>query len=369
VTTGQWSTAKLSQARSGISAAVVGGTLYLAGGSTGSSGSDQQPSAAVDIYDASSGAWKTAQLSVPRESAVPVVVGGRYVIFAGGYTPTSEVTVSPGGAVDVIDTQTGVWMTDQVPTGELFDGQGVAVGGRAYFVSSGDGGPGTLLVYDPATRTWAQQGLPASEFADYVKVLGRKLLISGSGSTIEVVDTKTGLATYAPLPAGGVGPVAAMRDRVVYLGGGNAGRGGPDLDVYTDPALIAGVSADFRRIPIAGTITPRQRGSVSVSVRAAANTALQGPVTVSVYASTSPTLDDHAMLLGTVTVQSTSRRKGGVMRVDVPVQVPATIGGGPFYVVSSVEINGAATVASTRRPILRLPAPKHPARPHPGARQ
>ncbi|MBL0340047.1 MAG: hypothetical protein IPP71_03505 [Bacteroidetes bacterium] len=70
--TGLWTTANLSVARSGLSATTVGTKAFFAGGG-----------AVVDIYDNSTGLWTTANLSVARADLSATAVGTK-VFFAGG---------------------------------------------------------------------------------------------------------------------------------------------------------------------------------------------------------------------------------------------------------------------------------------------
>jgi kelch-like protein 20 len=81
--TGRWSTAKLSQARSGLAAVSVGNVALFAGGAyddrRGSHGSD-----VVDIYDTGTGQWSTTALAGARANLAATAVGDT-ALFAGGY--------------------------------------------------------------------------------------------------------------------------------------------------------------------------------------------------------------------------------------------------------------------------------------------
>ena len=78
-TTGAWSTAQLSVARYLVAAASVGNLALFAGGWI----ADGDYSAVVDVYNGGTGAWSTAQLSEGREGLAAVSVGN-VALFAGG---------------------------------------------------------------------------------------------------------------------------------------------------------------------------------------------------------------------------------------------------------------------------------------------
>ena len=108
VSTGAWSTATLSQRRQMPACASVGNKVIFAGGYTYSgnrSGSD-----VVDIYDIDSDEWSTATLSQARWNFQAAVLGN-LVFFGGGavdrgYRPTLCTDV-----VDVYNASTGEWST------------------------------------------------------------------------------------------------------------------------------------------------------------------------------------------------------------------------------------------------------------------
>lgn len=375
---GQWSTARLSAPRLGIAAAVLGDRLYLAGGGTAGQGSSGDvASAAVDIFDASTGAWSTAALSVARQSPASAVAGARYVIFAGGYTRDSASYDAAAQRLDVYDAVSGTWSTDQLPdAAQTFGLQAIGIGGRAYFASSGSGAEGTLAVYDPAARAWAVDTLPPNGSNYSIAPLGRNLLVYNNDASIEVFDTKTGRATFAAAPAGVVGPPAVTTaGRAAFLAwpSDSNAQAKLEMDVYTDPAFTPSITASFARTPAANTIAHGGSDTVSVNVQAAANTSLSGPITVTVYASPHPVVEGYALPLGTVTVQPTHTRRGASQVIDVPVQIPVWKRGGPYYLVASVTMTGARAVIASDRPILHLPTSpvttktktKHAARAHP----
>jgi hypothetical protein len=137
----RWSTARLSQARSGLVAASVGTRALFASGAVDSGGPNARPSDVVDIYDAATGQWSTARLSQPRLSPAAAVVGTR-VLFAGGLVgwwggPDARAS----DVVDIYDSATGQWSTahlSQARTGLV----SAVVGGQVLFAGGGIGPDG-----------------------------------------------------------------------------------------------------------------------------------------------------------------------------------------------------------------------------------
>ncbi len=99
--TGQWSTATLSQARYWPRRDDGGHQGHLRRRITVTSGYSN----VVDIYDASTGQWSTATLSQAREYLAATTVGTK-AIFAGGYSSSGYSNV-----VDIYDASTGQWST------------------------------------------------------------------------------------------------------------------------------------------------------------------------------------------------------------------------------------------------------------------
>jgi hypothetical protein len=100
--TGNWSTAELSQARIGIAAATLGDLVFFAGGSYG----ERNASDRVDIYNNATNAWSTITLSDARSYLEATVVGDK-VYFAGGISPSVTSHAYPSKRIDVFDRASG----------------------------------------------------------------------------------------------------------------------------------------------------------------------------------------------------------------------------------------------------------------------
>ena len=151
--TGRWSTANLSQARFDINVAVVGHTAIFAGGNTSTRAGDVLTSDVVDIYDADTGRWSTARLSQARND-IAVATVGNLAIFAGG---DLYPTVTAYNNVDIYNADTGQWSTATLPQAQ----GGLAattVGKLAMFA----GGFSDLVdIYNATTNQWSTANLNA----------------------------------------------------------------------------------------------------------------------------------------------------------------------------------------------------------------
>jgi len=138
--TGQWSTAALSQARAWLAATTVGNKALFAGGGSYYDG-DYHRSNVVDIYDADTGQWSTATLSQARGflhlSAATI---GPYAIFAGGRVSGSKNMGVTSDVVDIYNADTGQWSTAALSL-TRYGISATTVGGMALFAGgySGDG--------------------------------------------------------------------------------------------------------------------------------------------------------------------------------------------------------------------------------------
>jgi N-acetylneuraminic acid mutarotase len=222
--TGQWSTAKLSQPRAYVATAVVGHKVLFAGGvSYSSPGGASAPLDTVDIYDADANTWSVARLSVPRLGTEAAVVGDQ-VIFAGGY----DYVHGPSRAVDIYNASTGQWSTSKLPRGGLtvnvsnvpINVTPTVVGTKALF-----GDQNSVKIYDTATGQWSQKNL--SQFRDHYAMVtvGNKVLFAGgtlntpdpisrqnvATDVVDVFDAATDAWSVTHLPR----PTSAPRGVVV----------------------------------------------------------------------------------------------------------------------------------------------------------
>jgi hypothetical protein len=124
--------------------------------------------------------------------------------------------------------------------------------------------------------------------------------------------------------------------------GGNQAQPGEEVpsnvvDLFTDPSL-------------AGNIAKKPRGSyISVTLSNPGTSALLGPDTVAIYASTHRTLDGSAVLLGIERVRRTLVA-GNSEQVSVPFSLPADLPAGQYHLITAAGPRGQLVqFASTRR--------------------
>jgi len=102
--TNTWSIDSLSEARSSMGHAVWGDKAYFAGGFKGGITGSEETSNRVDIYDASTDTWSTAELAQARAKIAGVASNGK-IYFAGGVTETNTTSA----LIDVYDAATESW--------------------------------------------------------------------------------------------------------------------------------------------------------------------------------------------------------------------------------------------------------------------
>jgi hypothetical protein len=116
VSNNTWSVAHLSKGRESICAVVVGNKVIFAGGTYFTKNSlvtnpVANASDAVDIYDAATNTWSVAKLSVARTDISAVVIGNNVYFASGsGYGNTTDNL----NIVDVYNSSTSAWSTSSL---------------------------------------------------------------------------------------------------------------------------------------------------------------------------------------------------------------------------------------------------------------
>jgi hypothetical protein len=208
-TTNAWSTAQLSVPRSYIATAVLGSKIFFAGGYTSGN-----PSSRVDIYDAATGLWSTKDLSVGRGDMVAAAAGNK-ILFAGGVSGFFQYS----NQVDIYDGSTDAWTTsylsNRTPTGTV-GMAATAVGNEIYIAGEGsdwdawDFGSisSTINIYDVTTNTWSTSDLALARGFMAAIVVGNKIYRAGGlykqpedpfTNQVEIRDVNTGSITFGCL--------------------------------------------------------------------------------------------------------------------------------------------------------------------------
>lgn len=212
--------------RYGAAIASVGTKILFAGG--GDPIGDIQTSV-VNIYDASSESWSTAQLSVARAGLAAAAVGNK-VLFAGGFG-------YPGGSdwgyftrVDIYDDHDHSWSTATLSQARM-DISGISAGNKVYF--AGGRIDGTALksidIYDQTTGSWSVSSLeqPRTSMASIegggkifwaggAKVLGPEWSYNDN---VEILDLSTGVTSLeCMIPRLGFNAVKRGDDIIFFTG-------------------------------------------------------------------------------------------------------------------------------------------------------
>lgn len=240
---GTWTAAAvLPQARTEVSVATDGASIYLAGGFR-QVGSGVDAPREVFRYDPVSDRWTTPTL-LPQgvnHAGMAFVAGRLFVV--GGFQGTS---FTPTSAVRIWNPATGSWTGAAplpTPRGALAvvvrDGRIHAIGGNAPNAGALDpdehspaldgSSVGTHEVYDPGTNTWTRLApmptgrnhLAAAVVDGRIHAVGGRVGNSFTLTVHEVFDPSTGVwVSGPPIPTGRSGIAAAALDGRLYVFGG-----------------------------------------------------------------------------------------------------------------------------------------------------
>jgi len=209
ISTNSWSTAELSQPRTGVTTVVLGNKIFLGGGWAG-----RDPSSRVDIYDAVTNTWSTAELSMARGNMCAAAAGNK-VLFAGGANGFFKYSTT----VDIYDAVTNTWsassLTGRTPTGTV-GMTATSIGDKIYFAGEGsdwfawDFGSisSTINIYDVSTNTWSLSDLSIARGFMAGIAVGTKIYWAGGLYTqpddaftnlVEIRDANTGSSTFSCL--------------------------------------------------------------------------------------------------------------------------------------------------------------------------
>jgi kelch-like protein 20 len=166
--TNTWSTAELSEARYGIAAASIANKIIFAGGYGSNNASNR-----IDIYDVMANTWSTASLSEPRSNAVVATVGNK-LLFAGGYSNSGQ-----SAKVDIYDATTNSWSVANLSQHRQIS-SAVTLGNKVLFFTSyyGFRNSNIIDIYDAANNTWSTAELNKS-FSSFAIKAGNQIFIGG----------------------------------------------------------------------------------------------------------------------------------------------------------------------------------------------
>jgi len=220
-------------ARYGLSAGVIDGKLYVAGGAYGANTAFSVLNT-LEIYNPSTNSWTTgAPMPTARVSHAVAVLDGKLYAVGG--------TVSYQGpalnTVEIYDPSTNTWTTGTpMPTARWHPAVGV-IGGKLYVVGGCDSDLNvynTMDIFDPVTNTWSMGApMPTARDRAACGVIGSKLYVAGGRrgargtaetffSTLEIYDATTNTwATGTSLPTPRQAPVGEVLNGKFYVLGGH----------------------------------------------------------------------------------------------------------------------------------------------------
>ncbi len=224
--TDTWDTTKAPAPTSRVMAAgaAISGKLYVAGGCINS---DCGPKVTniLEVFDPASNTWATlTPMPRPRHTAAAGVIGGRLYVIGGSPGSICCRTLKTLVVFDPSAGPSGTWtILPSMPTAREGLAAGV-IGGKLYVVggivrpgnySSAGASTGALEVFNPATNTWTTLApMPTPRWAHAVGAIGGKLYVVGGrridtsnprGDTgvlpVEVYNPRTGAwSTDTPIP-------------------------------------------------------------------------------------------------------------------------------------------------------------------------
>lgn len=215
--TGVWSTATLSVGREQLVSANLGTNLVIfAGGRTGTGISN-----VVEMYDRANGVWSSATLSVARADLASASLDSTDVIFAGGVDTGSAES-------NVVDRFNGfVWSTATLSAARR-DLTGASVGPtRVLFAGGRAAGSSSNVVDLFDGSAWTTATLSVARHALAAVSVGRKTLVAGGSNSagqpqnvVDLLDQQTLVWTSATLSVVRYNLVAAALDNVAVFAGG-----------------------------------------------------------------------------------------------------------------------------------------------------
>ena len=225
-------------------AGVVGGRLYVVGGSTGN-GASTIP----EIYDPNTDTWSYGSpAGLPRGAMATGVLNNK-VYVAGGWI-NSDANASTS-ALEIYDPATGSWANGAPMAIARGATASAVIGGKLYAAGGNAAYPyhalHTLEIYDPISDTWSS-GAPMPVAVSFAggAVINDKFYVVGGVSINETPPTAT-LQVYdpilntwitgAPMPTPRYGHVVGVIDGKLYAVSGHDGTTlVPNVEIY-DPGL------------------------------------------------------------------------------------------------------------------------------------
>lgn len=166
-----------------------GNKIFFAGGTTPPTSPGLHPSSRVDIYDISTNTWSTAELSEARWGLTAAAAGNK-VYFAGG-TAVSGTRPTQTSRIDVYDLAADSWSTLELPRPGWYSS--VVGAGGIYFA-----GGSAIDIYDPSSNTWSSKSLSQPRYQITATNMQGKLFFAGGSSSINGGTAYSTIDYYDP---------------------------------------------------------------------------------------------------------------------------------------------------------------------------
>ena len=241
-----WRSSRLSAPRWLPDHAVIGDSVAVIAGGCTVSMNDCVPTDSVDVYDALSDTWTTAQLSAPRYGIATAVVGTK-AILAGGCIRESHRCDQSSDHVDIYDASTKRWRSTTLPQPRYYLGA-VTVGSEALFYGETDpyncNPSDSVDIYNVTTDTWTSAELSVARCGIAVIAVGSKVIFAGgrtecrscepSLDVVDIYESTTGAWSSTHLSEARRYVRPASIGHTVFLAGGLPANGSPSLtvDIY-----------------------------------------------------------------------------------------------------------------------------------------
>ena len=175
----------LSQTRSAVAIGATGNKIVFAGGWI-SPGNDFPSSTRIDIYDIVASTWSTAELSAGRFGSGVTMLGNKIFFGGGGVQQNNGWGAWQYGglgssAVDIYDASTNLWSTAQLSSPR--SPTGASAGGKIIFFGGDDMHPSSSVdIYDEATNLWTSTLLSEGRYINQAATAGNKIFLAGGSS-------------------------------------------------------------------------------------------------------------------------------------------------------------------------------------------
>jgi len=234
--TGAWQTGcPMPTPRAFASAAEAGGKIYVFGGQA-TPGNPAELNV-VERFDPAAAscatAWTTRNaMPVARSQAAAAVVNGTVYLAGGAGTPQALYAYDP-----VLDSWS---LKASIPSSKI-EAAAAASGGRVYMIGGGSGGSlGSVLAYDPVGDAWSTRApLPVGTSGLAAATIGGKIYAVGgnTAATQEYDPVADTWLVRASLPASRSRAAAGVLNGHLHVVGGSGATGFQDVhEMYVPPA-------------------------------------------------------------------------------------------------------------------------------------